>query len=154
MPAHASQALFAPKLAGLVAVDGAVPVVLAPLHPHDAYELLSRRLGARRTDREAGAVTELASLCAHLPLALNIAAARAIAHPTEPLAALVDEVRDAQRRLDVLSTRDSAADIRAVFSWSYRTLPPAAARLFRLLGIHAGPDIAVPTASSLAGLPT
>jgi tetratricopeptide (TPR) repeat protein len=38
-----------------------------------------------------------------------------------------------------------------VFSWSYRQLSPAAARLFRLLGIHPGPDISAPAAASLAG---
>jgi hypothetical protein len=34
------------------------------------------------------------------------------------------------------------------------TLGAPAARLFRLLGIHTGPDIAVPAAASLCGLPT
>ena len=36
------------------------------------------------------------------------------------------------------------ASVRAVFSWSYRQLSPDAARLFRLLGLHPGPDISVP----------
>jgi tetratricopeptide (TPR) repeat protein len=37
-----------------------------------------------------------------------------------------------------------------VFSWSYRQLGPTAARMFRLLGLHPGPDIAIPAAASLA----
>jgi tetratricopeptide (TPR) repeat protein len=41
-----------------------------------------------------------------------------------------------------------------VFSWSYRALSMSAARLFRLLGLHPGPDIAIPSAASLAGIPT
>jgi tetratricopeptide (TPR) repeat protein len=45
-------------------------------------------------------------------------------------------------------------DVRSVFSWSYQRLSPLAARLFRLLGLHAGPDIALPAAASLCGLPT
>jgi tetratricopeptide (TPR) repeat protein len=39
-----------------------------------------------------------------------------------------------------------------VFSWSYRQLSEPARRLFRLLGLQPGPDIAVPAAGSLAGL--
>jgi tetratricopeptide (TPR) repeat protein len=40
-----------------------------------------------------------------------------------------------------------------VFSWSYRALDADAARLFRLLGPHPGPDLGAPAAASLAGLP-
>jgi tetratricopeptide (TPR) repeat protein len=40
-----------------------------------------------------------------------------------------------------------------VFSWSYRILGGSAARLFRLLGLHPGPDIGEPAAASLAGTP-
>jgi tetratricopeptide (TPR) repeat protein len=40
-----------------------------------------------------------------------------------------------------------------VFSWSYVRLSDPAARMFRLLGIHHGPDISVPAAASLAGMP-
>jgi tetratricopeptide (TPR) repeat protein len=43
--------------------------------------------------------------------------------------------------------------VRAVFSWSYTMLTPPAARLFRLLGLHPGPDTTAPAAASLAGLP-
>jgi tetratricopeptide (TPR) repeat protein len=38
-----------------------------------------------------------------------------------------------------------------VFSWSYRQLSMDAARMFRLLGLHPGPDISGLTAASLAG---
>jgi tetratricopeptide (TPR) repeat protein len=40
-----------------------------------------------------------------------------------------------------------------VLSWSYQALKPEAARLFRLLALHPGPDVAAPAAASLAGLP-
>jgi predicted negative regulator of RcsB-dependent stress response len=39
-----------------------------------------------------------------------------------------------------------------VFSWSYLQLTSEAAQVFRLLGQHPGPDIAMPAAASLAGL--
>jgi len=42
--------------------------------------------------------------------------------------------------------------VRAVLSWSYDQLSPAAARMFRLLGLHPGPDISLSAAASLAGI--
>ncbi|MGK5529483.1 hypothetical protein [Streptomyces sp. URMC 129] len=43
--------------------------------------------------------------------------------------------------------------VRTVFAWSYRTLPPPAARLFRRLGLRPGPDFSAPAAAALAGEP-
>jgi Tfp pilus assembly protein PilF len=84
---------------------------------------------------------------------LTIAAARAVTHPTFPLAAFAAELAGAGERLDALAAGDPATEVRAVFSWSYQTLSPAAARLFRMLGLHPGPDTSAPAAASLAGLP-
>ncbi len=140
------------QLGGLVAVDGAIPLTLDLLTEPEARELLIHRLGDARVHSAGPAATELIDLCARLPLALNIAAARAALGPARPLPELVDELRDARRRLDILSLGDAAADVSAVFSWSYRTLGPAAARVFRLLGLHAGPDISLEAAASLAAL--
>jgi tetratricopeptide (TPR) repeat protein len=139
-------------LTGLAAADGARVLNLEILTPAEAAELLSARLGAGRVAGEPGAVADLIQLCGHLPLALAIAAARAAAS-NWPLAHLAAELRDGQNRLGVLEAGDPAADLRSVFSWSYRKLTPAAARMFRLLGIHPGPDISLPAAVSLADLP-
>jgi tetratricopeptide (TPR) repeat protein len=89
-----------------------------------------------------------------LPLALAIVAARAAAHRHVPLHFLAGELRDTGDRLNALSTTDDPhTDVRAVFSWSYHALTPEAARLFRLLGLHPGPDLAAPAAASLAAIP-
>jgi tetratricopeptide (TPR) repeat protein len=80
-------------------------------------------------------------------------AARAAARPGFPLTAFVTELRDSRRRLDALSGGDPATDIRAVLSWSYRALTAGAASMFRLLGLHPGPEITVAAAGSLAALP-
>jgi tetratricopeptide (TPR) repeat protein len=140
------------QLASLIAVEGACPLTLDLLTPEESRELLTRRVGAERLASEQQAVSDLSNLCARLPLALNIAAAHAAVHPQRPLATLVGELRDTRRRLDVLASRDRAADVRAVFSWSYRTLSAEAACMFRLLGVHPGPDISGPAAASLAAL--
>jgi tetratricopeptide (TPR) repeat protein len=140
------------QLSGLVAAEGAHAITLDVLTEADAADLLSRRLGAARVAAEPGPAAELISLCTRLPLALAVTAARAVAHPGFPLAALASELRDEQGRLTALDAGDPATSVRAAFSWSYRHLTPAAARMFRLLGLHPGPDISLPAAASLADL--
>ena len=120
---------------------------------HDeARDLLIRRLGPDRVAREQDVVDELIERCAGLPLALNIAAAHAALHPNRPLAEFVGELRDTHRRLDALTTGEPTSDLRVVFSWSYRTLTPETARVFRLLGMYPGPDISLLATAALAGL--
>jgi tetratricopeptide (TPR) repeat protein len=74
-------------------------------------------------------------------------------HPTFSLAALAREMGTQADQLDAFDSDDAATDLRSVFSWSYRSLSPDAARLFRLLGLHPGPDLTAPAAASLAGQP-
>ena len=138
------------QLAGL-ATNGARLLTLDVLPHGEAVQLLAARLGHARAAAEPGAVNEIAELCACLPLALAVAAARAAARPTLPLAAMAAELRDATGRLDALDLGDPAASVRAVFSWSYQQLSPEAARMFRLLGLHPGPDISATAAVSMAG---
>ena len=141
-------------LAGLVAAEGAYPVSLDLLTTAEAGDLLARRLGQARVAGEPEAVGEIVDRCARLPLALSIVAARAAARPGFPLTAIVAELRAASGTLDPFGGTDLATDVRAVFSWSCRALADDAARLFRLLGLHPGPDITTPAAASLAGLPS
>jgi tetratricopeptide (TPR) repeat protein len=139
------------QLTGLAAADGARLLTLDVLDDGDARSLLIRRLGARRTSAEPEAVSDLIRLCERLPLALNIVAARAVAQPALPLANLAAGLHG-QGRLDALDTGEPASSVRAVFSWSYRSLGDAVARMFRLLGLHPGPDITAAAAASLAGI--
>jgi DNA-binding SARP family transcriptional activator/Tfp pilus assembly protein PilF len=140
------------QLAGLVAAEGARPLTLDVLSEAEARQLLDSHLGDERVAAEAAEVAELVGRCARLPLALAITAARAALHPVFPLASLVAGLRDIRQRLDFLDSGDQAADIRAVFSWSYRLLGEPAARMFRLLGAHPGTDISATTAASLAAV--
>jgi tetratricopeptide (TPR) repeat protein len=138
------------QLTGLAASNGARLITLDVLSAAEARQLLAARLGAERAAADPGAVSEIAGLCGFLPLALAVAAARAAARPQVPLAVLASELRDTASRLDALDAGDPAANVRTVFSWSYRNLTPAAARMFRLLGLHPGPDITAVAAASLA----
>jgi DNA-binding SARP family transcriptional activator/tetratricopeptide (TPR) repeat protein len=140
-------------LTGLVATEGAYPLTLDLPTAAEARDLLSSRLGADRIASEPDAVDDIIAGCARLPLALTIAAARAATNPSFPLAVFATELSEATRALDPFHGDDLATDVRAVFSWSYHALSTDAARLFRLLGLPPGPDIAIAAAASLAAIP-
>lgn len=140
------------QLDGLVIRDGARRMTLDALTTTDARALLSSYLGDDRIRAEPAVVSEIIQRCAHLPLALSIVAAHAEAHPTFSLSVLVSELRDEQNCLDALEVEDNTG-VRAVFSWSYQRLSPDAARMFRLLGLPAGPDISLHAAAALVALP-
>jgi tetratricopeptide (TPR) repeat protein len=140
------------QLAGLAAAEGAALISLDCLPPAEALQLLAARLGAGRVAAEPGAAGDLVAFCGGLPLALAIAAARGAVRPGFSLAELAAGLRQADNSLDALDAGDPDASIRSVFSWSYQALSAPAARMFRLLGLHPGPEVSVAAAASLAGL--
>src|SRR5579871_1406841 len=85
------------KLTSLTAIEGAHQVSLDLLAHGEAYEVLARRLGTARAAAEREAVDELIGLCARLPLALGVAAARAAAQPSSGLAELTAQLRETRR---------------------------------------------------------
>ncbi|MEU7475351.1 tetratricopeptide repeat protein [Lentzea sp. NPDC042327] len=171
----AQLALYRELTAGLrllVVVDNATADLVTPLLPAGAG---SRVIVTSRTDlpeheqirldvfddAEADALltnmrvdgaspdrAELVGWCAHLPLALRIAAA----HLTDRhLADYLVDLRG-EGRLDALEIEGDAA-VRATFELSYLALPDRAQRLFRLLGQVPGPDFGVEAATALLGSP-
>jgi tetratricopeptide (TPR) repeat protein/transcriptional regulator with XRE-family HTH domain len=125
-------------LAGLVARDGARRLDLDLLTPPDTITLL-RSLVGDRAESEPDALTALAAQCAGLPLALRVAAELINARRDTPLSVLGEELADTRRLLDLLDADgDPRTAVRGVFSWSYRYLDDAVARVFRLLGLHPG----------------
>ncbi len=138
------------QLTGLAARNSASLITLDVLTAAEARQMLIARLGASRAAAEPAAVAQITDLCGHLPLALAVAAARAVARPKLPLVVLAAELSDSSDRLNALAVADVAASVRTVFSWSYQQLSPAAADMFRLLGLHPGPEISVAAAASLA----
>ncbi|MEC3973770.1 AfsR/SARP family transcriptional regulator [Amycolatopsis sp. H20-H5] len=141
------------QLRGLVAREGARRIPLRTFDDRDAAALLAGSVGRARLEAEPAAVADLAELCGRLPLALALAGERASRFSGISLAGIVDELRDQRVRLDALrDPQDTGTDLRAAFSWSYKALRPPAARLFRLLGLHPGVEIGLPTAAALAGV--
>ncbi|WP_033432902.1 ATP-binding protein, partial [Saccharothrix syringae] len=138
------------RLSDLVTGHGARHLPLDVLSEDEAATLLTARLGDARVRAEPGAVAELVRLCGGFPLALGIVAARGRTEPHLPLAALAAELRELG--LDALDD-DPTAGLPTVLSWSRRALDAAHARAFALLGIAPGPDVGLPTAANLLGLP-
>ncbi|MCM4080912.1 AfsR/SARP family transcriptional regulator [Paractinoplanes hotanensis] len=136
------------RLSGLVAAEGAVPLTLDVLTTEESVSLLASRLGFNRLAAEPVAVAGIIAATGRLPLALSMVAARVATHPSFSLDAFAAELHSAEARLDVLADGDA----RRVFSWSYLALGWEAARLFRLLGLHPGPDLTADAAAALAGL--
>ncbi|MEU7527599.1 BTAD domain-containing putative transcriptional regulator [Saccharothrix sp. NPDC042600] len=152
------------SLAGLVAREGAHRVDVDRLPPADAVELLRATLGDR-VDADPAATAALVERCARLPLALRVAAESVRSRRGGTVAGLVADLgpapgRDARAAdpgraagLDALDAGgDPVTSVRAVFSWSYRRLPAAAARVFRLVGRPPGPDVDARAVAALGGL--
>jgi DNA-binding SARP family transcriptional activator/tetratricopeptide (TPR) repeat protein len=140
------------ELTGLIAAEGARPLVLDALAPDESRQFLARRLGVARAAAEPEAIVELTSLCSHLPLALAITAARAATRPAFSLASIAATLRSSHNRLDALDIGDQSTNVRAVFSWSFRLLSDEAAQMFRLLGAFPVPDTPVAAAANLAAV--
>ncbi|MER7397962.1 BTAD domain-containing putative transcriptional regulator [Streptomyces sp. NPDC000151] len=140
-------------LPGLVALHGAHRLDLDLLPAEDAHALLHQLIGPR-VEAEPQAAVALADRCRRLPLALRLTAELAAARPHHSLAELAAELADRERQLDFLQAdEDPSTDVRAVFSWSYQRLPAQAARAFRLLALHPGPDWDRHATAALIGAP-
>jgi predicted ATPase len=113
-------------------VRGETEYEVSPLAEADAVELFCAR-GQREAD---GAVEELCRRLDNMPLALELAAARAKALTTDQLLERLSE------RLDLLKGgRDAEprqATLRATIEWSYDLLDPAERLLFARLAVFGG----------------
>ncbi|WP_203906270.1 AfsR/SARP family transcriptional regulator [Rhizocola hellebori] len=139
------------RLTGLIASAGAFPLAVPPLALDEARALLALRLDQTRIAQAPEAVDQIIERCASLPLALTMVAAEAAMRTDIPLDHLADGLSAIHHRLDAFGVGD--AGVRGVFTWSYQRLSPAAARVFRLLGVHPGPDASLSAIASLAGQP-
>lgn len=152
LPGSGECAVVITSRSTLAGLDGAAYQTLEPLSQADSIRLLRRVLPDTREDGDAE-LGELAEACAHLPLALRIAAQRAAHRPMVPLAEMLRALRSSEKRWDALSMQNGneAEAVHSVFAWSYHALLPTTAGFFRLLGGHPGPDISIEAAAALTG---
>jgi hypothetical protein len=123
-------------------------ISLDVLTEDEAVALLAG-LGGHRAAADPTAVAEVARLCGRLPLALRIAGQVLATHPTWPVVRLAQLLASERDRLARLGAGD--LQVRAAFEVSYQELAEQDARLFRLLGLHPGPDFTATAAAALAG---
>ncbi|MFD3931200.1 tetratricopeptide repeat protein [Streptomyces sp. NPDC058614] len=147
-------------LAGVRLID------LETLPPDDSAALITRALHDaderdERPAREPDALRELASLCGHLPLALQIAAAMLRRRRTRGIASLVTEIKQAGDAMAALDHGTRGTDqygrslvLRPVLETSYRRLPPDQARLLRLLALAPAAETGTDAVAALADLGT
>lgn len=94
------------RLSSLMVRDGALRITLGLLSEPDAVGLLKTAMNRYRPHDEDARLAELARLCARLPLALRIAAERAVSRPWMELSELIDELRGESTLWNALTTDD------------------------------------------------
>ncbi|MEV6491163.1 BTAD domain-containing putative transcriptional regulator [Actinoplanes sp. NPDC051633] len=125
------------RLAGL---DQTHTLSLDTLPVSDAVRLFTRAAGDRSLgDSPRELLVELVELCGRLPLAIRIAAGRFRSHRTWDLSHLVERLRDQQRRLGELEAGQRS--VTSALGLSYQYLSAEQRQMYRLLGLHSGPDI-------------
>jgi tetratricopeptide (TPR) repeat protein len=134
----------------LLGLDADERVNLDVLPLAAARSLLTAVVGADRAAAEPAAVDLVCERCSNLPLALRIASQLLAAHETWPVSRLASMLADESTRLRHLKADD--VEVRAAFAVSYGQLPPDDARLFRLLGLHIGPDCTPASTAALADM--
>jgi tetratricopeptide (TPR) repeat protein/transcriptional regulator with XRE-family HTH domain len=132
----------------LAGLESSQTISLNMLPPADAVMLLTRICGKERlASQPAELIAGAVELCGRLPLAIRIAAARLRSHPSWSLADLAGLLRDQDQRLAELD--DGSRGVTAALDVSYHQLPADQQRMYRLLGLHPGPDVDVHASAAL-----
>lgn len=121
----------------LLSLDGVISLPVDPLQRSDAVELFTRIVGPGRV---AGvpAVDDVLEQCAHLPLAIRIAASRLKHHASWTVKHLADRLRRPAGIISELSFADQ--QIARVFYMSYARLTDEQQKLFMLLGLFSSEE--------------
>lgn len=154
LPAGSGCATIVTSRRLLPTLGGATHLGLDALSAPEAVDLLGQVVGAARVAAEPDAAEEVARLCDHLPLALQIAGARLAGRPHLRIAQLAARLADERVRLEELEAGELS--VRFCLRASYRPLrdsaDPAdrlAGRVFRLVGLLGVPDVSVPGVAGL-----
>ena len=129
--------------------DGARFLRLRPLRPTASVDLLKQVTGPRRAAAAAAELRQLADRCSGVPRALRCAAGMLAASPWPEAAEAAASLSAALGRVDAGEATN--AILRAIASLSYAALSPPAARAYRLLSLHPGPDFGSGLASAALG---
>lgn len=120
-------------------------IAVDPMSARETSDLLAARLRGRQriTDKDLG---RLVRLSGGIPLVVSVLAEQVARQPADQMAKLT-RLTGARVLVDIGIERvPPTAD--AFFAWSYQALAAPEQRLFRLLGLHSGPDLSAETACS------
>src|SRR5262249_41906396 len=150
LPGTAGSLVLVTSRRRLAALEDAAVISLDTLSPAEAAALLVR-LAARPALRAGdAAVGEITRMCGYLPLAIAMLASHLRHHPAWAGAQLAAELAAAQDRLSPLSAENLS--VAAAFGLSYADLTAGPRRLFRRLGLFAGPSLDAYAAAALDGI--
>jgi DNA-binding SARP family transcriptional activator/tetratricopeptide (TPR) repeat protein len=135
------------RLSGLTIREGIRHLHSSPLAEAEAGQLLSQIVGEQRAAQEPEAMERLSGIAGGLPLALRIVGEQVAERPRAKIAELARELQE-----QLLWARAEDDDLNTVFGWSYRSLRPDSAALFRRLALHPGSQISLEAAAALSGL--
>ncbi|HEX5495904.1 MAG TPA: NB-ARC domain-containing protein, partial [Mycobacteriales bacterium] len=123
---------------GGLSLDGARRLWLHPLEADVGVELFTRLVGSHQANADPDAVREVARLCGGFPIAIRVAAAQIALRPRWTVRRLARELGSGNR-LAAFSVEEDQP-VRSALDLSYEVLTAPAARLYRLLCLHPGPD--------------
>ncbi|MEY9871345.1 DNA-binding SARP family transcriptional activator/tetratricopeptide (TPR) repeat protein [Streptacidiphilus sp. MAP12-33] len=150
LPASAGSLVLVTSRRRLLALEDAMPFTLDVLPAPEAAALFVAKSGRPQLSPDDPAVREIVRLCGHLPLAIQLSAARLRHRRSWTVADLLPDLAETSRRLNALLMEDLS--VAAAFDLSYRDLAAEQRQLFRRLGLLFGEDLDVPTAAALNGV--
>lgn len=150
LPGTAGSLVLITSRRHLTALEDARAISLEALSPDDGGSLLATLAGRNNLDAGDADVTEISRLSGHLPLAIGMLARQLYHHPVWTARDLAANLASAKDRLRLM--RAENVSVAAAFDLSYRDLSADQQRLFRRIGLHAGPDIDGYVAAALDGI--
>ncbi|TGB14838.1 hypothetical protein E2651_04525 [Streptomyces sp. MZ04] len=138
---------------GELAVSGARLLPVEPFGHTSGLELLAELCGDEAVTAEEEAARHLVELCAGLPEALSVLAARLVAGRRLTMTRLARELADESGRLAGMAVGKERS-VTAVFDLTYRELSPEASRMYRLASCLPGGSFDAGAAAATAGLGT
>ncbi|WHT19988.1 BTAD domain-containing putative transcriptional regulator [Crossiella sp. CA-258035] len=116
------------------------------LDPQESVELLTGILGQDVVRAEPESVAALSEVCAHLPLALRVAAANVLGHR---ISDFVVQLQQGDRLEKLTVDGDAAAAVRLAFDLSYAELAADRRVAFRALALAPGTDLSLRAAGAM-----
>ncbi|WP_420036564.1 ATP-binding protein [Streptomyces sp. cg28] len=135
----------------LMGLEGASHLSLDMLSSEKATLLFGRLSRRAITEADGSSIAELVRSCGNLPLAIALLASRLAHHPTWEASSFAQEFSSAKDHLGELEAGDLR--VTAAFDLSYRNLSHDRKLLFRLIGVHPGPDIDIHALAAMSLVP-